>query len=257
MTWIRFSYSHLGIANLFLGLTLLVSCGGEDAILSRAKDLEAESAKAADGGSPAPGQPPAVGRPDEPSPPGAAAPPPVTGEKPLPGRADEPAPGNPAIPPPGGALGSPNVPPPGGSIGVPTQPPPGGAQGNPADGPAMAADTPTVAIKGTVAVKDWAGGPIRIDIFDGDQRQIGGKRPSVVGMARLEKPGPYEVKVPASTPRVWVGAFADENKDGRPGPTDPAIWYPKNPVATDEPNTKVDLNLVKDDRPAPGKTELQ
>jgi hypothetical protein len=222
-----------------LGLWLAAACGGEDPILSRARDLDTKSVDGAAGGSGggaaggSPGQPAGVGQPAPPPFGSPSAPPLAEGGQPPPGRPEQPAPG------------------------VPTGPPPGGAVGDPGGGAGIPADAPMVAIQGTLTVEGWGGGPIRIDVFDGDQREIGGKRPSVVGMARLDKPGPYSVQVPAASPKVWVGAFADENKDGRPGPSDPAVWYPGNPVNTAGDRDHIDLVLKKDDRPPPGKTELQ
>ena len=42
-------------------------------------------------------------------------------------------------------------------------------------------------ISGTIEAQNPNNKPIRIDIFDGDQRNIGGKRPSVVGVQRLNQ----------------------------------------------------------------------
>jgi hypothetical protein len=105
-------------------------------------------------------------------------------------------------------------------------------------------------IRGTISVQGWRGGPIRVDVFDGDQRDLTGPRPSVVGGARLDQPGDFEVRVPLSAPRVWIGAFADEDRNGRPDPTDPAAWYPRNPlsVAGDQSGVLLELKADPQDR---------
>ena len=128
----------------------------------------------------------------------------------------QPAPGDPESPPPGRA----SAPPPG----VPEQPPPGGR--------AVVAG-PKVTLSGQVVLADYDMGTVRIDIFDGDQKNLNGPRPMVVAVLELERPGSFEVQVPASTPKVWLGAYVDENLDGRPGPQDPSGWYTGNPVDTE------------------------
>ena len=201
-------------------MLLIIACASEDPILERAAAME-EAGTAPAAASPAPpaGVAPAgVGIPEPPAP-GQGTPP----EAVTPG---EPAPGDPGQPAPG----------------TPEQPRPG----------APGSDGPSVAVSGTISVEGWSGGPIRIDIFDGDQLAAAGstKRPSVVAQAKLERPGPFEVRVPVAAGRVWVGAFADENRNGRPDPRDPSGWYGSNPVSVDEDRSGVILQLSA--APPPG-----
>ena len=157
-----------------------------------------------------------------------------------PGPAEAPAPAAPEAPPPG----------------VPEEPVPvAGQPSNPGGAGPASVDGPTVEIRGTVDVPGWKGGPIRVDIFDGDQQAaaIGsGPRPSVVAVARLESPGAFSLQVPASTGRIWIGAFADENQDGRPGHEDPTGWYGENPVSTEKSTEDVALTL-EPPPPPPGR----
>lgn len=222
----------------FAIMTMLLACSGQDPILDRAAEMEGG------GTAPAPSEPapPSAVAPEQPAPVAAAAPSPVAPGAPAPGAPSDPAPGDPGVPVPGDpgapAPGDPDAPTPG----VPDQPAPG----------VPGADGPTVALAGTVAVEGWSGGPIRIDVFDGDQRAAAGsaKRPSVVAQATVDRPGRFEVRVSTSAGRVWVGAFADENGNGRPDPRDPSGWYDRNPVLVD--GDQGDIRLQLEAAPPPG-----
>lgn len=217
-------------------MLLTIACASEDPILERAAAMEeagtapaaaspaAASRAAASPAPPAPPAPPAgvapagVGIPEPPAPGQGTPPKAVTPGEPAPGDPGQPAPGTPEQPRPGS---------------------PG-------------SDGPSVAVSGTISVEGWSGGSIRIDIFDGDQLAAAGstKRPSVVAQAKLERPGPFEVRVPMAAGRVWIGAFADENRNGRPDPRDPSGWYGSNPVSVDEDRSGVILQLSA--APPPG-----
>jgi hypothetical protein len=143
-----------------------------------------------------------------------------------------PPPGNPASPPPG----DPGDPPPG----DPGDPPPGDPIG----------EGPQVVISGSIAVDDWRpGGSIRIDVFDGDQRDLSAPRPSVVGMHRMSEPGAFSVSVPASAGAVWLGAYADLDGDDRPSPSEPSGWYPGNPISLSGTVDGVSLGLFVEPPP--------
>jgi hypothetical protein len=203
---------------LLLALQVAACSGGRDPILDRADELGAAS-----GGGLAPG----VGVPgtdgSPPPQPQAGDPPPQLPDEPPPVRPDEPPPG------------------------VPDQPAPAdGADaqgGDPGSGPPAG---PQVSISGTVTVPSWAGGPIRIDVFDGDQQAAAGQdgpRPGIVAVGRLDKPGPFTLQVSASVDQVWVGGFVDEDRDGRPGHNDPSGWYAGNPVKTGADVGDITLSL--------------
>lgn len=192
----------------------LHGCAGSDPILDRANALD----DGADGAAPtatAPKSPqPAPGKPAEPKPVQAADPPPANPGQPSPAKSTGPQPG--ASKPP---------------------PPPDDAGG--------------FKLSGAVVLDDHKGGTIRVDIFDGDQKAAsgGGQRPSVVAMARMESPGSFEVTIPATTSQVWIGAFADEDQDGKPGPLDPEIWYGGNPVAITADTNGIELVLERREPP--------
>jgi len=113
-------------------------------------------------------------------------------------------------------------------------------------------DGPQVRVEGTITVPDWKpGGSVRIDVFDGDQRDLSAPRPSVVGMARLSEPGAFSVSVPASAGRVWLGAYADLNGDDRPSPSEPSGWYGGNPIDLSGAATGIDLRLTVEAPPPP------
>jgi hypothetical protein len=156
---------------------------------------------------------PVAGVPDEPSPapagsPGGGTPPDQDGQA---GQAGEPRPGVPDEPLPGS----------------PDDPSPKGRKPPPSAGP-------QVSLTGTVAYDGYSGGMVRVDVFDGDHLTQGAKRPSVVAMATLSRPGPFTVQVPVSAGRVWVSAFNDADRNDRPGPLDPTGYYDGNPVPTDK-----------------------
>ncbi len=127
--------------------------------------------------------------------------------------------------------------------GEPDAPPPGG-------GPQITG--PAITLSGTVSAEGWDGA-VRLDVFDGDQRQLEGPRPSVVAVHTVEQPGAFEIRVPKDSGSVWVGAFADTNSNGRPDRDDPQAWYSGNPVATaaDVDGLVLDLEVETSD-PAGG-----
>lgn len=183
-------------------LLALVACG-EDPVLEAAREEAASSNGSSQGspgaqppGAPTPGQPGEVqpGEPGQGSP-GAGIP-------------EEPAPGDPSVPPPGGAPG-------GGAAGDGTIPPPPGIE--------------TVTITGTVKVDDYVRGAITIDVFDGDNSQQRGKRPDIVGRARLAEPGPFEMQIEKGT-TVWLSAYADQDENNRPSKEDPLGDCSCNPL---------------------------
>ncbi len=102
-------------------------------------------------------------------------------------------------------------------------------------------------IGGTVELVDvgeaGAQAVVRIDVFDGDQQDLNGPRPSVVALGQRTGPGPFQIKVPKSTGKVWVGGFADINANGRPDHEDPTGWYAGNPVSTDAATVEMVLRL--------------
>ncbi len=161
---------------------------------------------------------------------------PAAGQAPV--QAPAPAP----APPPGpGVLGVAPEPTPG----VPDAPPPG-------QPPGAAPGGPQAPLTGEVRLPAGAKGRVHVDVFDGDQQAAAGAsgaRPSVVGMVRLDGPGPFSVEVPAGTAQAWIGAFADEDGDGRPGPTEPTVWYSGNPLQVGDGVSGIVLTLER--RPPP------
>lgn len=124
--------------------------------------------------------------------------------------------------------------------GVPSEPGPGSA-----DAASPAAGDDQVSVQGRISAQDWAPGvTIRIDVFDGDQRDLTAPRPSVVGMARISAPGAYTVSVAESAGAVWVGAYADLDGDGWPSHTEPVGWFSGNPLDLSSTVTGVDLSLA-------------
>lgn len=154
---------------------------------------------------------------------------------PVPGVPAEPQPGIPAEPSPvsPGAAGDP-------APGIPTEPSPGSPGGG-----------PQILLSGRVVLSSGAAAPIRVDVFDGDQQDLSGPRPKVVGMAQLDQPGPFTVSVPADTARLWIGAYADMDQNGRPDPQDPAGWFAGNPVDLSAPLPEITLTLAPVAAPPP------
>ncbi len=239
--------STMPVASTLLWFTLAGFGCGEDPVLKAARE-EAEASRAArtGGGKPSSGgQTPTSGskrgHPIDGGVAGGSSPPDGSGAgeagEPEPGIPEEPQPAPPGTPgggtPPDQAIqeGAPGEPPPGvpdePKPGDPNQPSPNGRKPPPSAGP-------QVTLSGVVAYDGFSGGLLRVDIFDGDHLRQGAKRPSVVAMVTLDKPGPYAVQVPVSAGRVWVSAFNDADRNERPGPLDPTGFYDGNPVPTDK-----------------------
>lgn len=168
-----------------------------------------------------------------------------------PGPAAQPAPGTPSQPPPAAAAPPGAGTPPSPTPGTPQEPPPGGGPGGPTQGP-------SVTLSGVIQLAQPTAGAVRIDVFDGDQRDLSGPRPQVVGMGKIAAAGPFSVAVPQSAAKVWIGAFVDVDGDGRPGPAEPSGWYARNPVSTASGDVNnINLSLAVEGRPPAGKGELQ
>lgn len=144
-----------------------------------------------------------------------------TGPAGRPGKSGPPIPGNPGDPSPG----KPGEPTPG----VPDEPPPGGAPGG-----LPTPEGPTTLLKGTIEVQGYTGGPVMIDAFDGDHRDLSqSKRVSLVSRAKVESPGAFEILVPEGG-KVWISAYNDVDGDGRPSREEPFAEYGDNPVFADQ-----------------------
>lgn len=115
-----------------------------------------------------------------------------------------------------------------------------------------------VVLSGTITVENWSGGAIRLDIFDGDQRAAAGgegPKPSIVAVHEVAEPGSFSLEIPKDAGQVWVGGFADEDRDGRPSPTDPSGWYSGNPVSTAADQAGLALVFEPPPPPPPGSEE--
>ena len=260
-----------------LWLTLASIACGSDPILDRAEVLAAEEetttpvvvsdAKT----EPSEGQTPGIpdetmtpGIPDEPAP----APPGTETEGVVAGVPEEPEPAaagsdtgsaavTPGVPeepepaPPGTPGGSDTG---GGAItpGVPEEPEPaapGSPGGGDHDDKVPGYQGATVTLKGRVSMDESIQAKIYIDVFDGDQRNTAGDRPSLVTVHSLPGPGSFEMEVPISAKRIWMSAYADITKDNRPTKGEPTGWYPGNPVFLDGPPASIVIELVADKKP--------
>lgn len=190
-----------------------------------------------------PSEPSAAGVPSEPT---AGVP-----EEPKPGSAEEPTPapaGSTELPePPPGLDGS------GSSVapkpGVPQDPepaPPGtpGGADHPGKEGGVVEEGPHITLRGQITGGESVGGRIRIDLFDGDQRNTSGPRPRVVGVHEVNPSGTFEISVPQSSGRVWIGAYRDLNQNNRPNEGEPFGWYSKNPVYLEDPPSLVEITLA-------------
>ena len=178
-------------------------------------------------------------------------------EEPKPGIPVEPEPGIPGSAPPSSLSNpTPGVPgeiipgqPTQPSVGIPEDPTPfqeGGDRGS----SAPVTSGPMMTLRGRIVFPDYRQGPIRVDIFDGDQLDFGGNGPSIVAKVPLDKPGIFEVQIPVSKKMVWLSAFNDENMDGRPSPMDPTGHLLTNPVLTTK-GDQLNLNIALERRTAP------
>jgi hypothetical protein len=112
-------------------------------------------------------------------------------------------------------------------------------------------DGPFIKVSGEIHIDNWSGKKIRIDVFDGDQRKIGGNRPSVIISETLNKIGAYSIDLPQSEKELWVGAYIDEDEDGRPGPQDPSGWYISNPLSAEKNHSGITVILDVPNAPSP------
>ena len=101
----------------------------------------------------------------------------------------------------------------------------------------------SITVSGNILVDSWSGRRIRIDVFDGDQQALNEPRPSVVKVEYLDKPGSYQLSIPRSEGGLWIGAYIDEDADGKPGPKDPSGWYEGNPVSAKNDAENIDFAL--------------
>jgi len=213
---------------------LAVHCG-KDPILEAAENLEVEDRSEAPAVEKSTDEPihtvqegdPEPGIPEEPEPAPAGSkdrpePPPHSSEK---GVAAEPEPGVPKEPEPA---------PPG---------TPGGAD-HPGKEGGVVEEGPQVVLRGSISGVEEAGGRIRIDLFDGDQRNTSGPRPRVVGVHDVPDSGVFELSVAQSAKRVWIGAYRDLNQNNRPNEGEPFGWYAKNPVYLDDPPEQIQIRLA-------------
>ncbi len=167
---------------------------------------------------------------------------------PAPGEAGTPAPGTPGTPAPGVAsatsAGIPSAPTPGRpsepAPGRPTEPAPGGV------GAPGAPLGPTVRVAGTVVFAGWTKGRVRITAFDSDHQAHPVTPPQVVGAVTIDRPGAYELLVPAGKGKIYVEATVDEDGDGRPGRLEPAGTPSRYPVTIGESAvTGLDIDVAR------------
>ena len=85
-------------------------------------------------------------------------------------------------------------------------------------------------LRGRVLTSSDLEGKVRIDLFDGDQRNVAGPRPKVIGVHEMQHPGSFEISVSRSAKRVWLGAYVDLNSNNRPDKGEPSGWFDGNPV---------------------------
>lgn len=126
--------------------------------------------------------------------------------------------------------------------GIPSQPPPGEG---PMPGGQPVFDGPTVTVTGEIKFPSYKQGKVRIDVFDGDQRDHSIK-PSVVTTKELEQPGEFTLSVPESVKHVWISAFVDQNNNQRPDHGDPTGFYVDNPVSTKKNVNGLIIELKED-----------
>ena len=125
-----------------------------------------------------------------------------------------------------------------------------------------------ITVSGIISIQgtgDWKDKPIRIDIFDGDQRSLEGPRPKVISTKRVSQLGDFSISVSKNEEKIWIGAYCDVDGDGRPGPKDPSGWYANNPVkaGADLSGITIILEIPKDEpnpdesSPAPNSKDEQ
>ena len=101
---------------------------------------------------------------------------------------------------------------------------------------------PQVIIRGVVTGEPGIG-RVRIDLFDGDQRNVSGPRPKVVGVHDIDDVGVFELSVAASAKRIWLGAYRDGNDNKRPDKGEPFGWFGQNPIYLDDIPARIEVKI--------------
>lgn len=208
------SHCPLTRSALRLLFTVMLCSGcGPDPILEAAEALEQEESSSGGDGA-------AAGGPGEPGEPDTVQPGEENMEQGIP---EEPEPGVPE---------EPEAAPPGS---------PGGARhaGQEAEQQPVG---PQVIVRGVVSGEPGVG-KIRIDMFDGDQRNVSGPRPKVVAVHEISTLGPFDHSVPVSAKRIWLGAYRDVNDNKRPDKGEPFGWYSRNPIYLDDVPDLIEVEI--------------
>ncbi len=114
--------------------------------------------------------------------------------------------------------------------------------------------TAGVKISGTVVYSDYKAGLIQIDVSD--KGMFGGNnratRPKIITLYRMDKPGPFEMEVAANTGEIWISAYNDADRNGRPTRGEPRGTAKGNPykVGTED-ITGVEIVLAPERIPPP------
>ena len=101
-----------------------------------------------------------------------------------------------------------------------------------------------IIIKGEIIFPEYEQGYIRIIAF----KEPVLKQRTAITHVDIKKPGPYTLRLPVGTKKVYLVCYNDSNNDGPPvQPSDPATWY-INPqeigLLTISGNIMEDIDLI-------------
>ncbi|MFM7201901.1 MAG: hypothetical protein ACKO6N_14050 [Myxococcota bacterium] len=138
------------------------------------------------------------------------------------------------------------------------------APGNPGEAPPSGEDIPMGApplpdgvkgihLRGEVSFSDYKAGHIQIDISDRGMNAGGrGVQPKIIQLYRMEKPGSFDIEIPVNTGSIYLSAYNDENKDGKPAREEPRGSASGNPFTVKDADIKgVTITLEREKIPPP------
>ncbi len=114
--------------------------------------------------------------------------------------------------------------------------------------------TAGVKVSGTVVYSDYKTGLIQIDVSDKGMFGGGSRaaRPKIISLYRMDKPGAFEMEVAANSGEIWISAYNDADRNGKPTRGEPRGNATGNPYKVGTENiTGVEIILAPEKIPPP------
>lgn len=148
--------------------------------------------------------------------------------------------------------GKPDQPPPPEKASDGSQPPPSGDE-IPMGAPPLPEGVKGVHVKGMVIYPGYKAGHIQIDVADkGSKNGSKGAQPKIIQLYRMEKPGAFDIEVPENQGEIYLSAYNDENRDGKPSREEPRGSASGNPFSVKAAEiTGVEIKIEREQIPPP------